>query len=47
MKFELEVSNDLRAWTSLGTATNETGTLEFTDAEAVQNSQRFYRAVSR
>ena len=32
---------------SLGTATNETGTLEFTDPAAGQQPHRFYRAVSR
>lgn len=47
MRFELEVSNDLRTWASLGTATNETGTLEFTDAAAGEQPHRFYRAVSR
>jgi hypothetical protein len=47
MKFELQVSNDLRTWSSLGVATNESGALEFTDPEAGQQTQRFYRAVRR
>lgn len=47
MKYEVEVSNDLTAWTSLGVFTNETGRLEVTDADAAQHPYRFYRASAR
>lgn len=44
--FEVQASADLRQWSSLGTVTNETGTLEFTDPAGAAHSHRFYRAVS-
>lgn len=45
--FEVEVSKGLVAWTSLGTTTNETGTLEVTDPDAAGQTHRCYRALSR
>ena len=45
--FELEASNDLAAWISLGTHTNETGTLEVTDPDAGSNAHRYYRAKGK
>lgn len=47
MKYEVEVSNDLAAWMSLGVFTNETGRLEVIDADAAQHPYRFYRAIAR
>jgi hypothetical protein len=47
MKYEVEVSNDLTAWNSLGVFTNETGRLEVTDAGAAGQPYRFYRAIAR
>jgi len=40
-KFEVEVSNDLLTWTSLGLATNEAGTLEVADPDAGNHPYRF------
>jgi hypothetical protein len=37
------VSNDLQTWTVLQDVTNTTGTLVFTDTEAANHSQRFYK----
>jgi hypothetical protein len=34
-------------WSLLTTVTNLTGTLEFTDPDAVTDSRRFYRTVLR
>lgn len=39
-------SEDLSNWTALGTVTNLTGTVQFTDTSAGAASQRFYRATS-
>ena len=45
MAFELQASIDLKQWSPLTTVTNLTGTLEFTDPDAANFVQRFYRAV--
>ena len=48
MAFEVQASIDLHQWspvTTVTTVTNQTGTLEFTDSDAANLSQRFYRAV--
>ena len=47
MVFTIDGSSDLTTWTSLATVTNMTGTLQWTDAEAIRQSGRFYRAQSR
>ncbi len=39
-------SDDLSQWTVLGTVTNLTGTVQFTDTTAAGTPQRFYRASS-
>ena len=45
MAFEVQASIDLKQWLPVTTVTNRTGTLEFTDPDAVNLLQRFYRAV--
>lgn len=45
--YDIEASNDLKAWTRLTTLTNETGTLSFADPLAVGEPRRFYRAVGQ
>ena len=45
MAFEVQASIDLKQWSSVTTVTNLTGTLEFTDLDAANLTQRFYRAV--
>ena len=45
MAFEVQTSIDLKQWLPATTVTNLTGTLEFTDPDAVNLLQRFYRAV--
>ena len=47
MAFEIQASIDLKQWSPVTTVTNLTGTLEFTDPDAANHSQRFYRAVLR
>ena len=42
--FQIESSADLKQWSPLTTATNETGALIFTDPTASSAPQRFYRA---
>ena len=37
-------STDLAIWNQLGTVTNEVGAVAFTDAQATNSSQKFYRA---
>ncbi len=39
-------STDLAAWSELGTLTNALGAAPFTDAEANNSSQKFYRATA-
>jgi Immunoglobulin domain/WD40-like Beta Propeller Repeat len=43
--FDLECSDDLSQWSSITTLTNLTGTLQYTDGEALNYSRRFYRAA--
>ena len=45
MAFEVQASTALAQWSPVATATNLTGTLEFTDPDAVNHLGRFYRAV--
>ena len=45
MAFEVQESIDLNQWSLVSTVTNLTGTLEFTDPDAANLMQRFYRAV--
>ena len=45
MAFEVQASTDLDHWSALTTVTNLTGTLEFTDPNAANHLQRFYRTV--
>jgi hypothetical protein len=47
MTFEVQASTDLNQWSPLTTVTNLTGTLEFTDPNAGNHLQRFYRTVLR
>ena len=44
MAFEVQASIDLKQWLPVTTVTNRTGTLEFTDPDAANLVQRFYRA---
>jgi hypothetical protein len=46
MQFEVQATTDFAAWTALATVTNLTGSLQWTDAEAVSQSGRFYRVKS-
>ena len=43
MAFEVQASTDLKQWSPVTTATNLTGTLEFTDPDAANLVWRFYR----
>jgi len=47
--WELQSSSDLEHWAPLARRTNETGTIEFTDAVpgTMAATQRFYRAFKR
>jgi hypothetical protein len=45
-KFRVETSTDLAGWKPLATATNLTGVLRFSDADAVNLPRRFYRVVT-
>jgi hypothetical protein len=45
-RYRIETSPDLQTWSALVTATSNDGMLRFSDPEADQQSQRFYRAVS-
>ncbi|MCI0541902.1 MAG: FG-GAP-like repeat-containing protein [Verrucomicrobiales bacterium] len=47
MAFEMQASTDLVQWLPLTTVTNLTGTLDFTDQDATNHLQRFYRTVLR
>ena len=43
--FEVQAPIDLNQWSPVTAVTNLTGTLEFTDPDAANLMQRFYRAV--
>jgi enediyne biosynthesis protein E4 len=45
-RFTVELSNNLVDWTPLATVTNTTGVVQFTDPDAPQHQQRFYRVKS-
>ena len=45
--FDVQSSTDLDQWSPMTTMTNLTGTLEFTDPNAANQSSRFYRTVLR
>ena len=45
MAFEVQASIDLKQWSPVTTVTNLTGKLEFTDPDAANFMQRFYRTV--
>ena len=45
--FGVQSSTDMEQWSPLSTVTNLTGTLEFTDPNAANDSRRFYRTVLR
>ena len=45
MAFEVQASIDLKQWSPVTIVTNLTGTLEFTDPDAANLVQRFYRAL--
>jgi nucleoside-diphosphate-sugar epimerase len=45
--FAVQSSTDQEQWSPLTTVTNLTGTLEFKDANAENNSRHFYRALQR
>jgi hypothetical protein len=47
MAFEIQASTDLEQWSPVATATNLTGTLEYTDPYTTNHLRRFYRAVLR
>ena len=42
-KYLIETSDDLNTWSSLGTATGDTDLAPFSDCDAVNHAQRFYR----
>lgn len=45
MAFAVQTSSDLRQWSSVGTVTNLTGTLEFSEPNEAGERQRFYCVV--
>ena len=45
MAFDVQASTDLDHWSALTFVTNLTGTLEFTEHDAADPLQRFYRTV--
>ena len=45
LAYEIQASTNLSAWTSLGTITNTSRTMQFVDPTAANQPQRFYRAV--
>ena len=47
MAFDVQASTDLDQWSPLTIVTNLTGTLEFTDPDALNHPRRFYRTVPR
>ena len=44
VSYVIEASSDLNTWTPVATLTASNGTLNFTDPDAGNSSQRFYRA---
>jgi subtilisin family serine protease len=46
-KYEVQVSPDLKTWTTLGTVTNTVGTVETTDSISAGWPKKFYRAITR
>jgi hypothetical protein len=46
MPFEVQATTNSATWTPLAAVTNLTGSLQWTDAEAVSQSGRFYRVKS-
>jgi hypothetical protein len=42
--YQLEASSDLADWSTLGTVSNETGRVQFIDANETKPVQKFYRA---
>jgi hypothetical protein len=42
----VETSTNLTVWTPIGTVTNVTGSVEFTDPAATNLERRYYRAVA-
>ena len=47
MAFEVQASIELNQWSPVTAVINLTGTLEFTDPDAANQSRRFYRTVLR
>jgi len=45
--FDLEASNDLSTWTRIGSVTNTTGVLTWTDPDGAQSPDRFYRVLGK
>lgn len=45
--FEVQASADCSSWNSLATVTNVTGTVEFSDPDALRHPARFYRVMSK
>ena len=43
--FDVQCSEDLIAWTTAGTVTNDAGTLIFQDPQQAQHTCRYYRVV--
>jgi hypothetical protein len=45
--YDILASADLLSWQTIGTVTNTTGTIQFTDPDAISFDRRFYRAIGR
>ncbi|MBI4327605.1 MAG: hypothetical protein HY674_20430 [Chloroflexi bacterium] len=45
MRFTVEASPNLTAWTTLATVTNVTGAVQFSDSDVSNYTQRFYRVL--
>jgi hypothetical protein len=45
-RFTIELSTNLVDWTPVANVTNTTGVVQFTDPDAPQHEQRFYRVES-
>ena len=45
--FGVEASTDLSVWSSLGSVTNTSGLIQFSDPEALSFAARFYRVLPR
>ena len=45
LAWQVQASSNLTSWQSLGTATNSSTEVQFTDAEALNSARRFYQVL--